>query len=111
MKSFLQRFASVVAGVLCGFDRVVFKGRLPQLYSPDGMNCYAAANHVRLLDFKKHAKDVTQQVLQASMMDQAKAAGRFQYLNSGKSDKEKTARAILEQRPTDEGLVAMLQLP
>jgi len=40
VKSFLQRFASVVAGVLCGFDRAVFKGRLPQLYSPDGMNCY-----------------------------------------------------------------------
>ena len=56
MRSFLRRLAPVVAGVLCGFDRVVFKGRLPQLYSPEGMNCYAAANHVRLLDFKPHAK-------------------------------------------------------
>ena len=39
MKTFLQRFHPVVCGVLSGFDRVVFKGRLPQLYSPDGMNC------------------------------------------------------------------------
>jgi hypothetical protein len=59
MRSFLQRFAAVVAGVLRGFDRVVFKGRLPQLYSPEGMNCYASANHVLLVDFKKHAKEVT----------------------------------------------------
>ena len=30
MKTFLRRFAAVVWGVLSGFDRVVFKGRLPQ---------------------------------------------------------------------------------
>jgi hypothetical protein len=55
MKTFLRRFAAVVWGVLSGFDRLVCKGRLPQLYSPQGMNCYASANHVRLLDFKAHA--------------------------------------------------------
>jgi hypothetical protein len=47
MKFFLQRFALVVSGVLSGFDRAVFKGRLTKLYSPEGMNCYAAANRVR----------------------------------------------------------------
>ena len=69
MKTFLQRFAAVVWGALSGFDRVVFKGRLPQLYSPQGMNCYASANHVRLLDFKAHAKEVTRQVLAASLLE------------------------------------------
>ncbi len=73
------------------------------------MNCYAAANHVKYLDFKKHAKEVTQRVLQASLLEWAKDAGRFQYLNSGKADKEQAARAILEQRPTESGLVALLQ--
>lgn len=109
MRSFLQRFAAVVVGVLSGFDRVVFKGRLPQLYSPEGMNCYAAANHVRRLDFKKHAKEVTRQVLESSLLEEAKAAGRFQYLNNGKESKEEAARSILERCPTDEGLVALLQ--
>jgi hypothetical protein len=109
MRSFLQRFAAVVVGVLSGFDRVVFKGRMPQLYSPEGMNCYAAANHVRLLDFKKHAKEVTQKVLQASLVEQAKAAGRFQYLNNGKQSKDEVARSIGERRPIDEGLAAVLQ--
>jgi hypothetical protein len=109
MRSFLRRFTGVVLGVLSGFDRLVFKGRLPQLYSPHGMDCYASANHVRLLDFKKHAKEVTQRVLAASLVESAKESGRFQYLNSGKADKEQAARAILERHPTEAGLVAVLQ--
>src|SRR5260370_23200347 len=109
MGCFLRRFAAVVVGVLSGFDRVVFKGRLPQLYSPEGMNCYAAANHVRRLDFKKHAKEVTKQVLESSLLEQAKAAGRFRYLNSGGESKDEAARVILERCPTDEGLAALLQ--
>ena len=36
MRTFLRRFSSIVWGVLSGFDRLVIKGRLPQLYSPDG---------------------------------------------------------------------------
>jgi hypothetical protein len=109
MKTFLQRFALVVSGVLSGFDRVVFKGRLPQLYSPEGMNCYAAANHVLFTDFKKHAKEVTRQVVEASLVDSAKQAGRFQYLGSSQASKEEAARAILKRCPTASGLVAVLQ--
>lgn len=115
MRSFLQRFAPVVLGVLSGFDRIIFKGRLPQLYSPQGMNCYASANRVLLVDFKKHAKEITQHVMQASLVEKAKAVGCFQYLNSGKTSKDETARRILEQRPVgpigspDLGLAAVLQ--
>jgi hypothetical protein len=109
MKTFLRRFAAVVLGVLSGFDRVVFKGRLPQLYSPQGMNCYASANHVRLLDFKAHAKEVTRQVLAASLVESAKAAERFQYLGSGRASKDEAARAILQRQPVAEGLAAVLQ--
>ena len=46
MKTFLQRFGHLVLGILSGFDRLVFKGKLRQLYSPEGMNCYLSANHV-----------------------------------------------------------------
>jgi hypothetical protein len=78
MSTFLQRFALLISGVLSGFDRVVFKGRLPQLYSPKGMDCYASANHVLYKDFKSHAKAVTQQVMAASQIESAKAANRFE---------------------------------
>ena len=109
MNTFLQRFTALVWGVLSGFDRVVFKGRLPQLYSPQGMNCYASANHVRLLDFKAHAKEVTGQVLAASLVDSAKEADRFQYLGSGRTSKDEAARAILARHPIADGLAAVLQ--
>lgn len=109
METFLQRFAAVVWGSLSGFDRVVIKGRLPQLYSPDGMNCYAAANHVRRLDFKTHAKEVTRQVVASSLVDSAKSAGRYRYLASSQVSKDEAAKAILERCPIREGLAAVLQ--
>jgi len=109
MKTFLQRFQAIVLGVLSGFDRVVFKGRLPQLYSPEGMNCYAAANHVRFLDFKTHAKEVTRQVLAASKLEWAKEAGRFRYVGSSRISKDEAAREILQERPIAEGLAGVLQ--
>jgi hypothetical protein len=109
MKTFLRRFSEIVWGVLSGFDRVVFKGRLPQLYSPEGMNCYATANHVRFLDFKAHAKEVTRQVVAASKVEWAKEAGRFRYLGSSQSSKDQAAREILQGHPIEEGLAAVLQ--
>jgi hypothetical protein len=73
------------------------------------MNCYASANHVRLLDFKAHAKEVTRQVLAASLVESAKAADRFQYVGSGRVSKDEAARAILARHPVAEGLAAVLQ--
>ena len=109
MKNFLRRFSAIVWGVLSGFDRVVFKGRLPQLYSPEGMNCYAAANHVRFLDFRVHPKEVTRQVMAASKVEWAKEAGRFRYLGNSRASKDQAAREILQERPIGEGLAAVLQ--
>jgi hypothetical protein len=94
---------------LSGFDRLVFKGKLCQLYSRDGMDCYLSANHVLLKDFKRHAKAITEQVMEASLVQQAKDSDRFQYLNSSKISKEETARALAERHPIKEGLVAVLQ--
>jgi hypothetical protein len=62
MKTFLQRFAGLVLGVLSGFDRLVFKGKLRQLYAPEGMNCYLSANHVLYKEFRQHVEGVTQQI-------------------------------------------------
>ena len=109
MKTFLQRFGSIVLGVLSGFDRLIFRGRLRSLYFPEGMNWYCAANHVLRKEFKEHAKSVTAQVLQASLIEQAEKQKRFRYLNSAQIDKEQTARAIASEQRITEGLVAVLQ--
>ena len=109
MKAFLQRFALLVAGVLQGFDRLVFKGKLRQLYGPEGMHAFFGINRIRREDFKTHVAEVTKKVLAASLVSQAKDLQRFRYLNSSNIDKEQTAREIAAQHHVQEGLVCVLQ--
>lgn len=109
MKTFLQRFAGLVLGVLSGFDRLVFKGKLRQLYAPEGMNCYLSANHVLYKEFRQHVEGVTQQILQASLVGQAKKLERFEYLNSSEISKEEVARKYAEEHQVSAGLVCVLQ--
>ena len=109
MQSFLQRFSGIVLGVLSGFDRLVFRGRLRRLYQPEGMNHYCNANHVLRNEFKEHARSVTAQVMEASLIAEAKRWERYRFLNSSKTDKDKTARAIADQQRVNEGLVCVLQ--
>ena len=94
MKTFLQRFGSLVAGVLQGFDRLVFKGRLLALYAPEGMNAFCGLNRIPRDKFKEHAQVVTRQVLDASWVSEAKRLGIYRYLNSSKTDKDALAREI-----------------
>jgi hypothetical protein len=109
MKNFLQRFGGIVLGVLTGFDRLVFRGKLCSLYSPEGMNSYLDGNRVLRKDFDQHVKEVTKQVLQASLIEQAKALNRFEYLDSAKTDKDKVARGYARKQRITQGLVCVLQ--
>jgi hypothetical protein len=109
MASFLQRFALLVAGVLQGFDRLVFKGKFPQLYSPNGMHCLLGVNHIPRVHFKSYAAQITKELLEASWISRAKELGRFRYLNSSRIDKEKLAREIAAKQGIEQGLVCVLQ--
>lgn len=109
MQRFLHRFALLVAGTLSGFDRLVFKGKLCPLYSPEGMNCLLSANHVLYKDFKPYARRVTDQVLDSSLIAQARAQDRFLYLKSSKADKEAVAREFAARHRVRQGLVCVLQ--
>jgi len=109
MKAFLQRFALLVAGVLQGFDRLVFKGKLPQLYGPDGMHILLSLNHVPRSEFKTYAAKVARALLESSVVLQAKQLDRYRYLNSGHTDKEALAREFAAKHQVQEGLVCVLQ--
>src|SRR5476651_694868 len=109
MGNFLQRFALLIAGVLHGFDRLVFKSKICPLYSPEGMDFLLCANHVRFAEFKKYAAEVTAKVLAASLVSEAKALGRYRYLKSSKIDKEAVAREFAPALGGRSGLVCVLQ--
>jgi hypothetical protein len=65
MQSFLQRFGSLIAGVLQGFDRLVFKGKLRQLYSPEGMHCFFSKNRLPREEFRTYVAGVTKKIMAA----------------------------------------------
>ena len=54
MDRFVARYRSVVAAVLCGFDRLVFRGSLLPLIIPQGMYNFLKRADVQLLDFKDY---------------------------------------------------------
>ena len=54
METFLARYGSLVTGVLCGFDRLVFRGSLLALIREGGMYAFLRRAGVLLLDFKNY---------------------------------------------------------
>ena len=97
MKAFLQKFALLVAGVLQGYDRLVFKGKLKQLYAPDAMHLLLRLNNFSPRSaFKVYAHGLTGKILDAAL----KRVGqdRFRYVRSSKTDKEQLARTMAAEQ-------------
>ncbi len=51
MEKFISHFHSIITGVLCGFDRLVFRGSLLALMWDCGMFSFLTRAGIRLLDF------------------------------------------------------------
>lgn len=66
MKSFLQKHAAAVIGVLSGFDRLVFRGSLREICYGGGMGRYLSQARVLLKEFAGHAEAVTKRIRAAS---------------------------------------------
>jgi len=109
MELILAFLAGAVVGSLCGFDRVIFKAKLRQLYSPDGMHCLFSANHVLRKDFESYTASITESVLAASLEEEAIKLGCFRYLPSVNTNKDAVARAFAVERKVHEGLVCVLK--
>ena len=75
MNEFIARHAQGIAGVLSGFDRLVFRGTLRPISYPEGMMGYLSGHSVRLTGFGRHVLQVSERLKQACKA-QAKAEGR-----------------------------------
>jgi hypothetical protein len=109
MKAFLLRYPGLVLGFLCGFDRLVFRGNLPQLSYRDGMERYLCANHVLFKDFKKHSIGQTERLIQATFAEAKRLQRPIVYLQSPKHSKEDLARALAAKHHVNEGLIAIFK--
>jgi len=108
MKEFIAKYRNEIAGVLSGFDRLVFRGTLRSLSHIAGMQTYLAMNKVLLKDFGRHVQLISQRLKDASLA-QARALGRpVKYLNSGRVQKEEVARRIAAEQGVERGLLCVL---
>src|ERR1700676_4163388 len=75
MQEFIAKHKEEIAGVLSGFDRLVFRGSLRSISYAEGMMGYLWGNRVRLTEFGKHVLGVSQKLKQACKA-KAEALGR-----------------------------------
>jgi hypothetical protein len=108
MNRFTTKYADCLAGVLSGFDRLVFRGTLRRLAYVEGLRQYLWERKVLLKEFGAHALAVTQRVKDAALAAAAAAQVPVQYLASADTSKEEVARQIALERGVTQGPVCLL---
>src|ERR1700676_4789000 len=88
MHSFLSKFASVVRGVLHGFDRLFFGGSLRRISHPRGLQNYLWWQGIPYKDFAAHSLDVSARMEAASLRLAQRRGREIRYLNSAQHSKE-----------------------
>lgn len=108
MDEFTAKFTDQIAGMLSGFDRLVFRGTLRKIAYPFGMQGYLWANQVPMTGFGAHVQEVSGRVKAAALRCVQEAGRTVRYLQSSKDDKEEIARAIARKEKISEGPVCAL---
>jgi hypothetical protein len=110
MEKFVARHEGRVTSILCGFDRLVFRGHLLPLMRAGGMFFFLEAAKVRLLDFGKFALTTSERVKQAALAEAERRNRPVRYLPSSATSKEEVARKLLSSLPLEKpGLVCALK--
>jgi len=108
MQEFIAKHRAEIAGILSGFDRLVFRGTLRSLAHVQGMDTYLTMNKVLRKDFGRHVQRVSERLKQASLAEAGKLGRPVQYLASPQIDKEALARKIALQDGVRQGLIGVL---
>jgi hypothetical protein len=108
MERFVTRHRGRIAGILSGFDRMIFRGTLRSISYAEGLEAFLATRRVLLKDFGRFAQRVSDRVKQHAEA-LAHTHGRpFEYLASAATSKEATARAIMTRDGIVDGLICVL---
>jgi len=108
MDSLLQRFGSNVKGVIEGFDRIVFKGRLKPLLIPGGFSLFLNNRGVLNKDYKAFVTAASD-TIEADAVRLIKDQGLqdITYLRSLNIRKEELAHERQEELGITEGLIGV----
>jgi hypothetical protein len=109
MHTFLGKFASAVAGVLYGFDRLFFSGSLRRLAHVQGLRSYLYFNRIFSKDFAKHSENVTARLIEASLRQAHELGRESRYINNSRVRKDDIAREIAARDRIKSGLICVLR--
>lgn len=109
MRSFLSRFAGVVRGVLCGFDRLFLRGTLRAIAHTEGLRSFLWYKRILFKDFGDYSQQVTAQVIKASLQQAEQLGREIRYLNSAGYRKEDIAREIAARHHIKQGPICVLK--
>ncbi len=108
MERFLERHRGRVAGVLSGFDRVLFRGTLRSISYRNGMDIFLSSQHVLYKDFGVFAERLSERLKQHARALADEQGRPFRYLASPSVSKEDIARQIIAEDGVEEGLICVL---
>ncbi len=104
---FTQKFASDIVAVLDCYDRVMFKGHLP-FGSDSHLNAYVdGVLQMRRKDFLPFVQQQSQVLVDHARQAAADAEAPYHHYEY-RCHKEAIVRRILQERPRDDGLIAVL---
>jgi len=109
MLKFLARYPSLVTHVLSGFDRLVFRGILRSIRDR-GMHVFLTRAGKRIIDFKEFAKETSDRVEKACLLEAEQLGRPVRYLQRSSTDKEQLARTLLKEHPVEKGLICALKV-
>jgi len=108
MKAFLERYGSMITGVLSGFDRLVFMGSLRSLVYAPRMMVYLSRAGLLIKDFSRWVQDLGSEIKDAAARAARDAGRPLCYLRSSDTSKEDLAREIAQRDGISNGLIAVL---
>lgn len=108
MERFVTRHAGHIAGILSGFDRLLFRGSIRSLCYVDGMDRFLSSQRVLYKDFGGYVERLSDRI-KAHAQALATTAGRpLEYVASSRLSKETRAQAIADRDGITDGLVCVL---
>jgi len=107
IKRFVHQYSKVVRGVLCCFDRIVFKGYLP-VVRPKVREHVLRQNGLRAKDFRRFVQKHSARLLQHAQAMAQRTGRPMIYLN-GREQKEDLVQKIVRDEGLREGLVCILR--
>ena len=108
MERFLTRHDGRIAGIVAGFDRMLFRGTLRSISFLDGMQKFLGSQGVLYKDYAAFGKRVTARVRAHAETIAAETGRPHEYLRSRKISKEQRARDIATRDGITHGLICIL---